>query len=146
MTVQNRLRILEQQVAQLAAAARIPPGAREAYARIAATNPVSAEDQARHRVEALADVYGPRRFTSLDPQEVLRLKPDHDVVDLIAVNRALAGEPTPGLSREDRRLAIAKAAVLGLPQSRVAQGLGISEKSVNTAVDRYRRRVREETS
>ena len=54
MTVTDtRVRRLEQRVARLESTSCVPPEAVEAYARLAATAPVSAEDQARHRAELL---------------------------------------------------------------------------------------------
>ena len=50
----TRVRRLEQRVARLESAGRVPPEAAEAYARLAATAPVSAADQACHRAELLA--------------------------------------------------------------------------------------------
>lgn len=49
-----RVRRLEQRVARLESAGRVPPEAAETYARLAVTAPVSAKDQARHRAELLA--------------------------------------------------------------------------------------------
>jgi len=49
-----RVRRLERRVARLESAGRVLPEAAEAYARLVATAPVSAEDQARHRAELLA--------------------------------------------------------------------------------------------
>lgn len=53
-----RVRRLEQRVARLESAGRVPPEAAEAYARLAATNPVPPHEQARHRAELLAAIRG----------------------------------------------------------------------------------------
>jgi hypothetical protein len=50
----TRVRRLEKRVSRLESAGRVPPEAAEAYARLAATAPVSAAEQARHRQELLA--------------------------------------------------------------------------------------------
>lgn len=55
-TTDTRVRRLERRVSRLEAAGRVPPEAAEAYARLAATNPVSEAEQARHRKELLADL------------------------------------------------------------------------------------------
>lgn len=55
-----RLRHLEARIARLEATALVPPDAAAVMARIAATQPVSPEDQARHRRELLEAVYGTR--------------------------------------------------------------------------------------
>lgn len=60
-TTDTRVRRLERRVARLEAAGRVPPEAAESYARIAATNPVSEAEQARHREELLADLRGDTR-------------------------------------------------------------------------------------
>lgn len=53
-----RVRRLEKRVARLEAAGRVPPEAAEAYARLAATAPVSEAEQAQHRKELLAAIRG----------------------------------------------------------------------------------------
>lgn len=58
-TTDTRVRRLEQRVARLESAGRVPPEAAEAYARLAATDPVPPHEQARHRADLLAAVYGP---------------------------------------------------------------------------------------
>lgn len=60
----TRVRRLEKRVARLESAGRVPPEAAEAYARIAATAPVSEAEQARHREELLAALRGATRRTS----------------------------------------------------------------------------------
>ena len=57
-TTDIRVRRLEQRVARIEAAGRVPPEAAEAYARLAATNPASEAEQARHRAELLAALRG----------------------------------------------------------------------------------------
>lgn len=57
-TTNQRVRRLEQRIARLETAGRVPDEARAAYARVAATQPVSPAEQARHRAELLAAVYG----------------------------------------------------------------------------------------
>lgn len=53
-----RLRRLEARIVRLEAAALVPPDAAVVMARIAATQPVSPAEQARHRADLLAAVYG----------------------------------------------------------------------------------------
>ena len=52
----TRVRRLEQRVARLESAGRVPPEAAEAYARLAANAPYTPEQQARHREELLDDI------------------------------------------------------------------------------------------
>lgn len=54
----TRVRRLERRVSRLESAGRVPPEAADAYARLAATAPVSEAEQVRHRAELLAALRG----------------------------------------------------------------------------------------
>jgi hypothetical protein len=54
ITIEGRVRRLERRVARLRPPPTVPPDAAEVMARIAATQPVTPAEQARHRAELLA--------------------------------------------------------------------------------------------